>query len=200
MIVPETMIIESNGYSPEFLQLFTDRKTSIGSTVKFEARVTGSQPLNVNLSFPYLSNTIILFVQVYWLFNASPIARLGNYQQNVVNDTYTLTIQNVRYEDIGRYSLNAENTWGKATCSAELFIPPTIARIGRILLLTIALDSIHCTLMLDLIDSIHRDLFVSIEYIVAFICFDRYYLECFALHPLSECSFTIRYSFLLRLD
>jgi hypothetical protein len=42
------MIIQSNGYPPEFLQLFTDRKALIGSTIKFEARVNGTQPLNVN--------------------------------------------------------------------------------------------------------------------------------------------------------
>lgn len=48
MIVPEPMIIETHGYSPEFLQLFKDQKSSIGSTVRFEARLTGTQPLNVN--------------------------------------------------------------------------------------------------------------------------------------------------------
>jgi hypothetical protein len=46
--VHEPMIIQSNGYPPEFLQLFTDRKALIGSTIKFEARVNGTQPLNVN--------------------------------------------------------------------------------------------------------------------------------------------------------
>lgn len=49
MILPEPMIIESNGYPPEFLQLFTDRKVTIGGNATFEARITGSQPLNVNL-------------------------------------------------------------------------------------------------------------------------------------------------------
>jgi len=46
--VSEPMIIESNGYPPQFLQLFTDRNTSVGSTIKFEARIIGTQPLNVN--------------------------------------------------------------------------------------------------------------------------------------------------------
>lgn len=50
-IVPEPMIIESNGYPPEFRQLFTDQKTSIGSTIKFEARIVGTQPLNVKFLF-----------------------------------------------------------------------------------------------------------------------------------------------------
>lgn len=49
MILPEPMIIESNGYPPEFVQLFTDRKITVGGNATFEARVTGSQPLNVNL-------------------------------------------------------------------------------------------------------------------------------------------------------
>jgi len=48
MTVPEPMIIDSiNGHPPEFLQLFNDRKTTLGSTVKFEARLTGTQPLTV---------------------------------------------------------------------------------------------------------------------------------------------------------
>ena len=48
IIAPEPMIVESSAFSPEFLQLFNDQKTSIGSTIKFEARVVGTQPLNVN--------------------------------------------------------------------------------------------------------------------------------------------------------
>jgi hypothetical protein len=38
---------------------------------------------------------------------------------------YSLTIFDIHYEDAGRYTLNAENPWGKATCTAELFVPPT---------------------------------------------------------------------------
>jgi hypothetical protein len=45
------MTIESNGYPPKFQQLFNDRTTSIGSTIKFEARLTGTQPLNVKFFF-----------------------------------------------------------------------------------------------------------------------------------------------------
>ncbi len=56
MSAPEPMIIESNGYPPEFLQLFNDRKTSLGSTIQFEARVTGTQPLNVNALIRIKSN------------------------------------------------------------------------------------------------------------------------------------------------
>ncbi|CAF0743307.1 unnamed protein product [Adineta steineri] len=107
----EQMNIQSNGFPPEFLQLFTDRQSSINSTIKFEARLIGTQPLNV-----------------YWLFNGIPILNLPNnqrYQQQILNDTYSLTVHDVQYEDIGRYTLNAENSWGKATCTAELFIPPT---------------------------------------------------------------------------
>lgn len=51
MIAPEPMIIDSNGYPPEFRQLFTDRQGTIGSTMKFEARIVGTQPLNVNFNF-----------------------------------------------------------------------------------------------------------------------------------------------------
>jgi hypothetical protein len=66
-----------------------------------------------------------LFFQTYWLFNGSPISNLQNnprYQEQVFDDTYSLTIHDSQYEDAGRYTLNAENSWGKATCTAELFI------------------------------------------------------------------------------
>ena len=48
LITPEPMIIQSYGQSPEFLQLFHDQKATVSSTVKFSARITGTQPLNVN--------------------------------------------------------------------------------------------------------------------------------------------------------
>lgn len=40
-------IIQPNSLSPEFIQLFTDQQTSVNSTIKFEARLIGTQPLNV---------------------------------------------------------------------------------------------------------------------------------------------------------
>lgn len=48
VMAPEPMILSSNGQPPEFLQLFTDRKSSIGSIVQFEARIIGTHPLNVS--------------------------------------------------------------------------------------------------------------------------------------------------------
>ncbi|CAF2499044.1 unnamed protein product [Rotaria sp. Silwood2] len=107
--------IQPNGFPPEFLQLFIDRQTIVNSTIKFEARLIGTQPLNV-----------------YWLFNGSPISNIQNnqrYQQQNFNDTYSLTIYDVHYEDAGRYTLNAENAWGKATCTAELFVPPSATSV-----------------------------------------------------------------------
>ncbi|UJR28306.1 hypothetical protein I4U23_009551 [Adineta vaga] len=104
--------IQSTGFPPEFLQLFTDQQTPVNSTIKFEARLIGTQPLNI-----------------YWLFNGEPIKNLSNnqrYQQQILNDTYSLIIHDVQYEDAGRFTLNAENSWGKATCTAQLFIPPTL--------------------------------------------------------------------------
>lgn len=56
------------------------------------------------------------------------------YQQQNFGDTYSLTIYDIHYEDAGRYTLHAENAWGKVTCTAELFVPPTVQQIGRILL------------------------------------------------------------------
>ena len=34
-------------HSPAFLRLFNDQRTSIGSTIKFDALLTGTKPLNV---------------------------------------------------------------------------------------------------------------------------------------------------------
>lgn len=42
------MNIQSNGFPPEFLQLFIDQQATLNSTVRFEARLIGSQPLNVS--------------------------------------------------------------------------------------------------------------------------------------------------------
>lgn len=41
--------LSTMGSPPRFLRTFTDRKTTLGSTVRFDARVSGSQPLNVRL-------------------------------------------------------------------------------------------------------------------------------------------------------
>ncbi|CAF1127621.1 unnamed protein product [Adineta steineri] len=115
----EPMIVAPTGFPPEFLQVFHDKKTSLGSTIRFEARLTGTPPLNV-----------------YWLFQGMPISNLGtnkHYQQNNDNDTYILTINNIRYDDVGKYTLNAENSWGKTTCTAELFVVPTTVRFGKII-------------------------------------------------------------------
>lgn len=46
----EPIILQPTGFPPEFLQLFTDQQTFINSTIKFEARLIGTQPLNVNIS------------------------------------------------------------------------------------------------------------------------------------------------------
>lgn len=70
----------------------------------------------------------LFFCQIYWLFDGEPITNVANsqrYQQHVLGDTYSLTINDIQYEDAGRFTLNAENSWGKATCTAQLFIPPT---------------------------------------------------------------------------
>ncbi len=44
-----TMAAQPNGFPPEFLQLFTDQQTFINSTIKFEARLIGTPPLNVKI-------------------------------------------------------------------------------------------------------------------------------------------------------
>jgi hypothetical protein len=59
----EQINIQSNGFPPEFLLLFTDQQTSINSIIKFEARLIGTQPLNVKkqkLFFSYFYYPILL--------------------------------------------------------------------------------------------------------------------------------------------
>ena len=48
IILPAPIRPQPSGIAPKFLQLFTDRKSTLGSTVQFEARLTGTQPLNVS--------------------------------------------------------------------------------------------------------------------------------------------------------
>lgn len=43
----EPVQVPLTGFAPEFLQLFTDRQTTLHTTVKLEARLTGAAPLNV---------------------------------------------------------------------------------------------------------------------------------------------------------
>lgn len=43
----EPISIQPTGFPPAFLQLFIDRQTLTGVSVKFEARLTGTLPLNV---------------------------------------------------------------------------------------------------------------------------------------------------------
>ncbi len=43
----QSINLQPNGFPPEFLQLFTDQQTFINTTIKFEARLIGTQPLNV---------------------------------------------------------------------------------------------------------------------------------------------------------
>lgn len=56
----EQMNIQTHGFPPEFLQLFIDRQTAVNSTVKFEARITGTPPLNVKIN-----KTNIFFLFLY---------------------------------------------------------------------------------------------------------------------------------------
>jgi len=64
----EQINIQSNGFPPEFLQLFTDQPAAINSTIRFEARLIGTQPLNVktkfffsfHFNFPFLLDLLVI--------------------------------------------------------------------------------------------------------------------------------------------
>ena len=47
----ESNHVQLSGFPPEFLQLFTDRQSSINSTIKFEARLIGAEPMSVRKFF-----------------------------------------------------------------------------------------------------------------------------------------------------
>ena len=59
VMAPEPMILSSTGQPPEFLQLFTDRKSSIGSIVHFEARIIGTHPLNVSVCYRFVGEQLM---------------------------------------------------------------------------------------------------------------------------------------------
>ena len=48
-VINEPINLQPNGFPPEFLQLFTDQQTFANSTIKFEARLIGTQPLKVQI-------------------------------------------------------------------------------------------------------------------------------------------------------
>lgn len=70
MIVTEPMLVDTpTGFPPEFRQLFADRKAILGSIVQFEARLSGTPPLNVNFEKQNKTfNNRIIFVSGHLAF------------------------------------------------------------------------------------------------------------------------------------
>ena len=67
-------------------------------------------------------------LQITWLFNAEAVVS-PDYQISSVGDTYILCIPEVFDEDAGRFSVTAENSSGKATCSALLFVEEDVSAV-----------------------------------------------------------------------
>lgn len=66
-----------------------------------------------------------LLFQIQWQFNGEPLVS-QDYNMTMEGDTYRLMIPEVFDEDAGRFSVTAENTLGKATCSAQLTVAPEL--------------------------------------------------------------------------
>ncbi|KAL7671967.1 hypothetical protein ACOME3_006868 [Neoechinorhynchus agilis] len=90
--------------APLFQKSFRDQNVFRGENVLFEAMVFGTPKPKVR-----------------WLLNDRPIRNSRYYYSNV-NNKYSLTISNVCSMDSGLITLLVENKYGRATCSANLYV------------------------------------------------------------------------------
>ena len=70
------------------------------------------------------STLLPVVLQVQWQFNGEPLVS-QDYIPSMEGDTYRLTIPEVFDEDAGRFSVVAENSTGRAVCSALLTVVPS---------------------------------------------------------------------------
>ena len=82
----------------------------------------------VRLHVPSSQSHTVPVPQVTWLFNSEPVVS-PDYQIGSVGDNYTLTIPEVFDEDAGRFSVTAENSSGRATCSAVLTVEEDMSAV-----------------------------------------------------------------------
>ena len=91
-----------NGQPPEFKKLFYDKHVQQGESLRLDAVILGSPKPKVK-----------------WLFNET-VPELENVRCTMAGDTYSFLIDQFSEANCGRYSIAAENQFGKATCSAEI--------------------------------------------------------------------------------
>ena len=75
--------------------------------------------------FGHITSFMCLCVQIQWSFNGMPLVSHG-YQTSTEGNVYRLIIRIAVDEDAGRFSIQAENSSGVATCSALLTVAPPL--------------------------------------------------------------------------
>jgi hypothetical protein len=96
-----------SGQPPEFKKLFYDRHVQPGDSLRLDAVILGAPKPKVK-----------------WLFNGDVPAQ-ENCRCTMAGDTYSFVLDSFDESNCGRYSIVAENTHGKATCSAEILFEGT---------------------------------------------------------------------------
>lgn len=90
---------------PSFLTTVQDVRVTNAQLARFDARVSGTKPLDV-----------------YWLKNGKKITTNIKYKVLEEDNTYTLLIIEAYPEDAGKYECVAVNNAGEARCDAELIV------------------------------------------------------------------------------
>ncbi|XP_068082222.1 titin [Anabrus simplex] len=90
---------------PSFLTTIQNTTVAAGQLARFDARVTGTKPLDV-----------------YWLKNGKKIMPDIRHKTLEEDNTYTLLIIESFIEDSGKYECVAINSTGEARCEAECFV------------------------------------------------------------------------------
>lgn len=61
MNIESSTLVAPVGFPPEFLQLFVDRQATLNASIKFEARIIGTLPLNVCVIFLFAHPIVFTF-------------------------------------------------------------------------------------------------------------------------------------------
>lgn len=98
----KTVVAVGGGQPPEFKKLFYDKHVRPGESLRVDAVILGSPKPKVK-----------------WLFN-DQVPEAENVRCTMAGDTYSFVIDNFNEANCGRYSIQAENQYGRATCTAEI--------------------------------------------------------------------------------
>ncbi|CAH0765342.1 unnamed protein product [Bemisia tabaci] len=99
---------------PSFLNTVQSAAVNTGQLVRFDARITGTKPLDV-----------------YWLKNGKKISSDIRYKTIEEDNLYTLLIIETVPEDSGTYECVAINKAGEARCEAECLIQTPVSNASK---------------------------------------------------------------------